>query len=214
MPRKQTPLRPYFETMPEIGKPLSEGEVRRSQENVDLVREQEGIVAQEIERVRNAGIPAEKIHGRGGMTVHDRLEYLVDPDTWSPLHSLYNPTENEEGCTGVVSGLGKIEGKWAVVIGFDNKVMAGAWIAGQAENILMITDLAKRLHVPLVWLTNCSGVKLMEQEAVYAGRRSSGTPFYRHAELNRLGIPILNAIYGTNPAGGGYQGISPTILQN
>ncbi|HSM18818.1 MAG TPA: carboxyl transferase domain-containing protein, partial [Hyphomicrobiales bacterium] len=41
---------------------------------------------------------------------------------------------------------------------------------------------------------------------------SSGAPFYRHAELNRLGIPILNAIYGTNPAGGGYQGISPTIL--
>jgi len=30
--------------------------------------------------------------------------------------------------------------------------------------------------------------------------------------LNELGIPILAGIYGTNPAGGGYQGISPTIL--
>ncbi len=37
-------------------------------------------------------------------------------------------------------------------------------------------------------------------------------PSSRHADLNHLGIPILNAIYGTNPAGGGYQGISPTIL--
>jgi glutaconyl-CoA decarboxylase len=27
-----------------------------------------------------------------------------------------------------------------------------------------------------------------------------------------MGIPILAGIYGTNPAGGGYQGISPTIL--
>lgn len=27
-----------------------------------------------------------------------------------------------------------------------------------------------------------------------------------------LGIPVLAGIYGTNPAGGGYQGISPTIL--
>ena len=212
MARKQTPLRPYFEAMPEIGKPLSDGEVRRSTGNVDLVREQEEIVAAEIERVRNAGIPAQKIHDRGGMTIHDRLDYLVDPGTWNPLHSLYNPADNEEGCTGVVNGLGKIEGKWAVIIGFDNKVMAGAWIAGQAENILMVTDMAKRLNVPLVWLTNCSGVKLMEQENVYAGRRSSGAPFFRHAELNQLGIPILNAIYGTNPAGGGYQGISPTIL--
>jgi glutaconyl-CoA decarboxylase len=212
MPQTQTPLRPYFEKMPDIGKELSEGEVRRSKENVDLIAEQEEIVAAEIERVRNAGIPAEKIHGRGGMTIHDRLDYLVDAGTWSPLHSLYNPADNEEGCTGVVNGLGKIEGKWVVIIGFDNKVMAGAWIAGQAENILMVTDLAKRLNVPLAWLTNCSGVKLMEQETVYAGRRSNGAPFFRHAELNKLGIPILNAIYGTNPAGGGYQGISPTIL--
>ena len=212
MPRKQTPLRPYFEKMPEIGKPLSEAEVRRSRENVDLIGEQEAIIRRAIDRARNAGIPAAKIHERGGMTIYDRLEYLVDKGTWRPLHSLYDPQDNEEGCTGVVNGLGKIEGRWAVIIGFDNKVMAGAWIAGQAENILMVTDLAKRLNVPLVWLTNCSGVKLMEQERVYAGRRSSGAPFFRHADLNHLGIPILNAIYGTNPAGGGYQGISPTIL--
>jgi glutaconyl-CoA decarboxylase len=212
MSRKQTPLRQYFETMPEIGKELREGEVRRSQANADLVKEQEEILAEETLRVKNAGIPAEKIHQRGGMTIYDRLDYLVDAGTWCPLHSLYNPRDNEEGCTGVVNGIGKIEGKWAVIIGFDNKVMAGAWIAGQSENILMVTDMAKRLNVPLVWLTNCSGVKLMEQETVYAGRRSSGAPFYRHADLNHLGIPILNGIYGTNPAGGGYQGISPTIL--
>ena len=27
-----------------------------------------------------------------------------------------------------------------------------------------------------------------------------------------LGVPIIAGIYGTNPAGGGYQGISPTVL--
>ncbi len=212
MAQKQTPLRPYFERMNEIGKPLSEAENKRGQENAGLIHAQEAIIAEELERVTNVGIPAQRIHDRGGMTVQDRLEYLVDEGTWNPLLSLYNPTGNEEGCTGVVNGIGKIEGRWAVIIGFDNKVMAGAWIAGQAENILMVTDMAKRLNVPLVWMTNCSGVKLMEQETVYAGRRSSGAPFFRHAELNQLGIPILNAIYGTNPAGGGYQGISPTIL--
>jgi len=99
-----------------------------------------------------------------------------------------------------------------VVIGFDNKVWAGAWIAGQAENILRVTDIAKRLHVPLVWLVNCSGVKLPEQEKVYANRRGNGTPFFRHAELEKMGIPVLAGIWGTNPAGGGYQGISPTYL--
>jgi glutaconyl-CoA decarboxylase len=112
----------------------------------------------------------------------------------------------------VIDGLAKIGGKWAVVIGFDNKVMAGAWISGQADNQLRVTDMAKRLNVPLVWIVNCSGVKLTEQQEVYANRRGNGTTFFRHAELEKLGVPILAGIYGTNPAGGGYQGISPTIL--
>ena len=139
------------------------------------------------------------------LTVWQRLEYLVDAGTWHPLHSLYNPEENPEGGTNVVDGLGKIAGRWAVIIGFDNKVLAGAWIAGQPDNILRVTNLAKRLHVPLVWLVNCSGVKLPDQEKFYADRRGSGAPFFRHAELEQAGIPVLAGIYGTNPAGGGYQ---------
>ncbi|MBI5248343.1 MAG: glutaconyl-CoA decarboxylase subunit alpha, partial [Desulfomonile tiedjei] len=43
-------------------------------------------------------------------------------------------------------------------------------------------------------------------------RRGGGTTFFRHAELEKLGIPVLAGIYGTNPAGGGYHGISPTVL--
>ena len=156
--------------------------------------------------------PTEKINARGQMTVWQRLEYLVDPGTWCPLHTLFNPNDNAEGTNNVIDGLGKISGKWAVIIGFDNKVLAGAWLPGQAENVLRVTDLAKRLNIPLIWLVNCSGVKLTEQEKFYAGRRGSGTTFFRHAELEQLGIPILAGIYGTNPAGGGYQGISPTIL--
>ena len=61
-------------------------------------------------------------------------------------------------------------------------------------------------------ILNCSGVKLDEQEKVYANRRGGGTPFYRNAELQQLGIPVIVGIYGTNPAGGGYHSISPTIL--
>ena len=146
------------------------------------------------------------------MTIWQRLRYLVDPGTWCPLHTLYNPADNAEGTSNVIDGLGKISGKWAVIIGFDNKVFAGAWVPGQYENILRVTDLSKRLNLPLVWLVNCSGVKLTEQEKFYANRRGGGTTFFRHAELEQMGIPILAAIYGTNPAGGGYQGISPTIL--
>jgi glutaconyl-CoA decarboxylase len=203
---------PYFRKMSDFGKPLTEAQIKRSEENVRQIREVERDLAERIQGVRQAGLPAEKLNARGEWTVYQRLEYLLDPGTWCPLHTLFDPMDEESGTTGVVDGLGKISGKWAVVIGFDNKVWAGAWIAGQAENILRVTDIAKRLHVPLVWLVNCSGVKLPEQEKVYANRRGNGTPFFRHAELEKMGIPVLAGIWGTNPAGGGYQGISPTYL--
>jgi glutaconyl-CoA decarboxylase len=203
---------PYFKKMDDLGKPLKENQIKKMEENRSQIAEVMAGVAAEIDRVKKAGLPAEKIRQRGQMTVWDRIEYLIDDGFFFPLHTLYNPRDNEEGMTGVIDGLAKISGKWCVLIGFDNKVIAGAWISGQAENQLRVTDLAKRLHVPLVWLVNCSGVKLTEQQEVYADRRGNGTTFFRHAELEKLGVPILAGIYGTNPAGGGYQGISPTYL--
>jgi len=205
-------MRPYFERMTEFGRPLTEGQMKQTEESVRQIKEVEKSLAAEVDRVKKVGLPEERLHKRGEWTVYERLEYLLDPGTWCPLHTLFDPMDEESGTTGVVDGLGKISGRWAVVIGFDNKVIAGAWIAGQSENILRVTDLAKRLRIPLVWLVNCSGVKLPEQEKVYANRRGSGTTFFRHAELEKLGVPVLAGIWGTNPAGGGYQGISPTFL--
>jgi glutaconyl-CoA decarboxylase len=205
-------MKQYFEKMADFGAPLKKGQIKRGEENEALLKEVENEIRDAVEGIKNAGFSEKQINARGEMTVWQRLDYLVDPGTWCPLHTLYNPADNEEGTTNVIDGIGKISGKWAVIIGFDNKVMAGAWLAGQSENILRVTDLAKRLNIPLVWLVNCSGAKLSEQHKFYANRRGAGTPFYRHAELNQMGIPVLAGIYGTNPAGGGYQSISPTIL--
>jgi glutaconyl-CoA decarboxylase subunit alpha len=205
-------MRPYFEKMAEIGKPLGASKIKDTEENLEQIREVERQIEEAVEKVKSAGLTTEQINKRGQWTIWQRLEYLVDPGTWCPLHTIYNPADNEEGSNSVVDGLGKINGRWAVIIGFDNKVLAGAWVPGQAENVLRVTDLAKRLRIPLVWVVNCSGVKLTEQQEVYPDRRGGGTTFFRHAELEKLGIPVLAGIYGTNPAGGGYHGISPTIL--
>jgi len=205
-------MKPYFEKMTPFGKALTESKIKQTEENVALVKAVEKGIQEEAAKVAEAGLPASKINERGQLTAWQRLEYLLDPGTWHPLHSVFNPDDNAEGSTGVVNGLGKIGGKWAAIIAFDNKVMAGAWVPGQSENVLRFTDIAKRLRLPLVWLVNCSGVKLTEQQEVYPDRRGGGTTFFRHAELEKLGIPVLAGIYGTNPAGGGYHGISPTIL--
>ena len=105
-------MRPYFESMAKIGKPLSPAKIKETQENVTKIKEIEQELSEAREGVKTAGIPAKKINERGQLTVWQRIEYLVDRGTWCQLHSIFNPQNNEEGSTGVVNGLGKINGKW------------------------------------------------------------------------------------------------------
>ncbi len=198
----------YFQNMPTIGSPLDAPNV----ENEAELKKIEEELQKQMSDVLASGRSDESLNKAGQLTAMQRLNILVDEGTWFPLNSLYNPEDNADGSTGVITGLGKIHDKWAVIIASDNKKLAGAWVAGQALKLTRATDMAKQLNIPLVYVLNCSGVKLDEQEKVYAGRVTGGTPFFRHADLMQLGIPIIVGIYGTNPAGGGYHAISPTVL--
>jgi glutaconyl-CoA decarboxylase len=202
----------YFAEMPRFGKELTDNQKQRAAESVAQIKEVEATVMAAVDRVKAAGLTAERLHGRGEMTAWERLDYLVDPDTFMPLNTLYNPQFNEEGTTGVINGLGRINGRYCSIIASDSKVLAGAWIPGQAENVFRAQDIAACLRIPLVWILNCSGVKLTQQQEVYAGRRSGGRSFFRHAELAQKGIPVICGMYGTNPAGGGYHAISPAVI--
>ena len=119
-------MRPYFATMHPFGQPLKSAVKQEFSNDAAQILAMEKEVAAEVRKVKNAGFSEEKINARGQLTVWQRLRYLVDPGTWCPLHTLYNPEDNVEGNTNVFDGLGKISGKWAVIIGFDNKTMAGA----------------------------------------------------------------------------------------
>ena len=197
----------YFQNMPVVTKPL-----RPNPENEAELKQ----IETEIEKLAADALAAGKsdadMNAKGQMTAMQRVQLLVDEGTWCPLNTIYNPADNKTGSVSIVKGLGRVNGKWCMVIASDNKKHAGTWVPGQADDLLRGSDLAKRLRIPLVYLLNCAGVELDQQEQVYANRRGGGTPFYRNAELNQLGVPVIVGIYGTNPAGGGYHSISPTIL--
>ena len=197
----------YFQNMPTVGKA-----VRANPENVaELKAIEEDIHAQIVKGLEN-GKADEAMNARGQLTAMQRVTLLVDPGTWCPLNSLYNPNKNKTGTTSIIKGLGRVNGKWCVIIASDNKKHAGTWVPGQADNLLRGSDTAKRLRIPLIYLLECAGVELDQQELVYPNRRGGGTPFYRNSELNQMGIPVIVGIHGTNPAGGGYHSISPTVL--
>jgi len=197
----------YFQNMPAVNKGIID-----NADNAAELKAIETEIHNLIQKVQANGKTDQEINAKGQMTALQRVELLVDSGTWCPLNSIYNPENNKTGSTSIIKGLGRINGKWCVIIASDNKKHAGTWVPGQADNLLRGSDTAKRLRIPLIYVLNCAGVELDKQEKVYPNRRGGGTPFYRNSELNQLGIPVIIGIYGTNPAGGGYHSISPTIL--
>ena len=81
-------MRPYFEKMQGFGKPAKDNPANAAE--IKKVEEAIGVL---LEEKKNAGLPAAVLAKRGEWTVHQRLEYIVEPGTWAPLHMLYDPME-------------------------------------------------------------------------------------------------------------------------
>ena len=100
-------MKPYFENMPGFGRPLSERQIADAADNIEQIETAEKALDQAVAAVQEAGLPEEKINSRGQLTVWQRLEYMVDPGTWCPLHSLFNPFDNAERplstCRGMIT---------------------------------------------------------------------------------------------------------------
>ncbi len=197
----------YFQNMTVVGKA-----VRPNAENAAELKAIEAEIDARIAEGLANGKSDEAMNEKGQLTAMQRIALLVDEGTWCPLNSLYNPENNKTGTTSIIKGLGRVNGKWCCIIASDNKKHAGTWVPGQADDLIRGSDTAKRLRIPLIYLLECAGVELDKQEKVYPNRRGGGTPFYRNSELNQMGVPVIVGIHGTNPAGGGYHSISPTVL--
>ena len=95
----------YFQNMPTVGKA-----VRANPENVaELKAIEEDIHAQIVKGLEN-GKADEAMNARGQLTAMQRVTLLVDPGTWCPLNSLYNPNKNKTGTTSIIKGLGRVNG--------------------------------------------------------------------------------------------------------
>jgi glutaconyl-CoA decarboxylase len=192
--------------MDDLGKPLRPAQQERMKENIAAIEEVMKAVEAEEERIKNVG-SRDLVHKRGEMTVWNGSSTWSTGDLSAPA-TIYD-RERGVGEHGVVDGL-RGSGKWCVLIGFNNK-----WIAGhgsRGRRTITSSNGYREDHEPAARVAGELLRRSFRQEKVYANRRGQGTCFFRHAELEQMGIPVMAGIYGTNPAGGGYQGISPTIL--
>jgi len=166
---------------------------------------------QELEEKLRSGGGSHKIekqHRDGKLTARERIRVLLDPGTLFleiGLLIAYDKHEGHAPAAGVVTGLGKIEGRPAVIVANDATVKAGAWWPETITKILRAQEIAMRNRVPIVYLVDSAGVNLPLQDGIFPGQYGAARIFYYNSLMRRvLHIPQIAAVMGPCIAGGAY----------
>ncbi len=148
-------------------------------------------------------------HDKGRLTARERIDQLIDdPKRFVELglwaaHNMYKQQGGAPGA-GVVTGVGPIHGKPAMIIANDATVKAGAFFPMTCKKIIRAQTVAHMARLPLVYLVDSAGVFLPMQEDVFPDTDDFGRIFRNNAVISAQGIPQIAAIMGYCVAGGGY----------
>jgi 3-methylcrotonyl-CoA carboxylase beta subunit len=162
------------------------------------------------DRLRQGGGPKkiEKQHHDGKLTARERIAQLLDRGSMFLEIGLLIAHDRYEGqapAAGVVTGIGKIEGRPAVVVANDATVKAGAWWPETITKILRAQEIAMRNRVPIVYLVDSAGVNLPYQDGIFPGQYGAARIFYYNSLMRRkLHVPQIAAVMGPCIAGGAY----------
>ncbi len=159
----------------------------------------------------------EKIHAQGKLTARERIELLLDKDTFSQEIGLlvaYDQYDGQAPAAAVVTVVGKIHGRECVVVANDATIKAGAWYPETIKKILRAQEIAMRNRLPIIYLVDSAGVNLPYQGGVFPGQYGAARIFYYNSIMRHyLKVPQISAVMGMCVAGGAYlPALSDVIL--
>lgn len=132
-------------------------------------------------------------HDQGKWTARERIEALLDPDETSVEIGLLVAHDRYDGgapAAGVVTVVGRVEGREVVVVANDATVKAGSWWPETITKILRAQEIAMRCRVPILYLVDSAGVNLPYQGGVFPGQYGAARIFYYNSLMRRyLRIP-------------------------
>lgn len=147
-------------------------------------------------------------HDKGKLTARERVELLMDADEpWVEVGLLvaHDRYDGQAPGAGVVTGVGRIEGREAVVVANDATVKAGSWWPETIKKMLRAQEIAMRCRIPIVYLVDSAGVNLPYQGGVFPGQYGAARLFYYNSIMRRyLRVPQIAAVMGPCIAGGAY----------
>lgn len=161
-------------------------------------------------KLRRGGGPdkIDRQHQQGKLTARERIELLLDKDSYSQEIGLLVAFDQYDGgapAAGVVTVVGRVEGREVVVVANDATVKAGSWWPETIKKILRAQEIAMRSRVPIIYLVDSAGVNLPYQGGVFPGQYGASRIFYYNSIMRRyLKVPQISAVMGPCIAGGAY----------
>jgi len=144
---------------------------------------------------------------RGKMLARERIDFLVDDASafleLSPL-AAWGQYGNEVSGAGIVTGVGVIDGKACMLIANDATVKGGSFFHETVKKHRRAQEIAQRLRLPCLYLVDCGGAYLPEQDRVFPDRDHFGNLFFQQCRMSQDGISQISAVFGGCTAGGAY----------
>lgn len=150
-------------------------------------------------------------HDRGKLTARERLDLLLDPDSFEEWDMFvehrsteFNMDKNFVPGDGVVVGHGNINGRLVFVYSQDFTVFGGSVSETHAEKICKIMDQAIKVGAPIIGLNDSGGARIQEGVSSLAGY---GEVFHRNVMASGV-VPQISVVMGPCAGGAVY---SPAI---
>jgi propionyl-CoA carboxylase beta chain len=150
-------------------------------------------------------------HKKGKLTARERLDLLLDPDSFVELDRFVTHRSTDFGLAdelypgdGVVTGYGRIDGRPVYVFSQDFTVFGGSLSETHAQKICKVMDLAMRNGAPVIGLNDSGGARIQEGVASLGGYADI---FLRNTLASGV-VPQISAILGPCAGGAVY---SPAI---
>ncbi len=150
-------------------------------------------------------------HARGKLSARERLDLLLDADSFVELDRFVTHRSTDFGLAdrkilgdGVVTGYGTIHGRLVYVFSQDFTVFGGSLSEAHAEKIVKLQDMALKNGAPIVGLNDSGGARIQEGVVSLGGYADI---FLRNTLASGV-IPQISVILGPCAGGAVY---SPAI---
>lgn len=146
----------------------------------------------------------DKQHEKGKLTARERIEVLLDPDSFEEYGMFVEHRNTEFGMEkkrtpgdGVVTGHGTINGRLVFVYSQDFTVLGGSMSEANSQKICRIMDMAAKVGAPIVGINDSGGARIQEGVDSLGGY---GEIFQRNVLYSGV-VPQISLIMG--PCAGG-----------